>query len=101
MSIALMTEAPFSYREKSKRAAALRARVYQRSSDKCVYCCRALVEQGCTYTDPIRSIDHDLPRARGGTDAEDNLVACCTPCNTQKRSLTGAEYRAWREARGL
>lgn len=99
MSIALMTHRLFSYRGKSRRAAALRARIYQRSDDTCVYCQRPLVDEGSVYTDPIRSIDHDVPVARGGSDAEENLVASCVACNSQKRSLTGAEYRAWREAR--
>lgn len=30
------------------------------------------------------SVDHVLPRSRGGTDDLDNLVACCSSCNSSK-----------------
>lgn len=30
------------------------------------------------------TIDHVLPRSRGGTDSWENLVAACGPCNTRK-----------------
>ncbi|KXZ53481.1 hypothetical protein GPECTOR_7g931 [Gonium pectorale] len=30
--------------------------------------------------------DHVMARARGGSDAWDNLVVCCTPCNARKGS---------------
>ncbi|WP_420808375.1 HNH endonuclease [Brevundimonas vesicularis] len=94
-----MENRPFSYRENSRRAGQLRDRVYARSGDKCVYCDRSLVDIGCIYSDPLRSIDHDIPTSRGGDDSESNLVACCMACNSQKRNLTGSEYRVWREAR--
>jgi 5-methylcytosine-specific restriction endonuclease McrA len=29
--------------------------------------------------------DHVTPKARGGTDSMDNLVACCRSCNSGKR----------------
>ena len=30
------------------------------------------------------TVDHILPRSRGGRDTWENLVAACTPCNNQK-----------------
>jgi 5-methylcytosine-specific restriction endonuclease McrA len=40
------------------------------------------------------SIDHALPRSRGGTHHLDNLVGACRRCNGDKGSLTREEYAA-------
>ena len=37
------------------------------------------------------TLDHVLPRSRGGTDAWDNLVAACTRCNSRKGNRTPEE----------
>jgi 5-methylcytosine-specific restriction endonuclease McrA len=41
------------------------------------------------------TIDHVVPRSRGGQDAWDNLVACCLKCNNIKGDRTPAEI-GWR-----
>lgn len=33
------------------------------------------------------TVDHVLPKVRGGTDALDNLVACCRGCNGRKSCM--------------
>ncbi len=30
------------------------------------------------------TVDHVIPRSKGGTSAWDNIVACCAPCNRRK-----------------
>ena len=47
--------------------------VLQRDRHRCHYC-------GA----PATEVDHVLPVARGGTDAQDNLVAACRNCNLAK-----------------
>ena len=37
------------------------------------------------------SIDHVLPRSRGGGDGWDNLAAACRSCNSTKRNRTPSE----------
>ena len=37
------------------------------------------------------SIDHVVPRSRGGRDVWDNLAAACRPCNSRKRDRTPDE----------
>jgi 5-methylcytosine-specific restriction endonuclease McrA len=37
------------------------------------------------------SIDHVVPRSRGGRDVWDNLAAACRPCNSAKRDRTPDE----------
>jgi 5-methylcytosine-specific restriction endonuclease McrA len=57
-----------------KRTAPLSRRaVFARDQGKCQYCGRA-----------AESIDHVIPRSKGGTHTWDNVVACCRRCNTYK-----------------
>lgn len=51
-----------------------RALVYKRDGHKCQYC-------GSTRR---LTIDHVLPRSRGGGNTWDNLVVACSSCNTKK-----------------
>lgn len=50
-----------------------RRTVFARDSHRCQYC-------GST----AESIDHVVPRSRGGLHSWDNVVAACRPCNTRK-----------------
>lgn len=50
-----------------------RAALIARDNGKCGYC-------GAKAT----TIDHILPRSRGGKHAWTNTVACCSPCNSKK-----------------
>lgn len=69
---------------------------------------RVLARDGwqCRYCDqPGETVDHVLPRSRGGGDTMDNLVCACRKCNARaadKAFLTIEEKRAWiRLVRGL
>ena len=58
-------------------------------------------EYRCWYCgQPIRfneaTIDHQLPRCKGGTDLPDNLVAACKRCNSKKGTRTLDEFRQYR-----
>lgn len=54
-----------------------RKRVLARDHQRCAYCHRRAT-----------TIDHVVPRARGGPDSWENLVAACESCNTAKGSRT-------------
>ncbi|SIO25821.1 HNH endonuclease [Agromyces cerinus] len=54
--------------------------VLRRDDHACAYCGR-----------PAATIDHVLPRSRGGRDTWENLVACCLRCNNTKSDRTPAE----------
>ena len=58
--------------------------VLRRDAHRCSYCGNAAT-----------TIDHVLPRSRGGQDAWENLVACCLSCNNSKGDRTPAEM-GWR-----
>ena len=51
---------------------------------------------GCKISFPFRNftIDHVVPRARGGTDHLDNLQLLCNACNSLKGTKTQAEFLA-------
>lgn len=57
-----------------ERAVAVNRRtVFARDGQRCQYCGQA-----------AESIDHVMPRSRGGTHTWDNVVAACRRCNTHK-----------------
>jgi 5-methylcytosine-specific restriction endonuclease McrA len=57
-----------------KRTAPLSRRaVFARDLSRCQYCGK-----------PAESIDHVVPRSKGGSHTWDNVVACCRRCNTFK-----------------
>lgn len=57
-----------------RRAALNRRAVFARDGSRCQYCGSA-----------AESIDHVVPRARGGPHTWENVVAACRPCNVRKR----------------
>ncbi|SDQ65639.1 HNH endonuclease [Quadrisphaera sp. DSM 44207] len=54
--------------------------VLRRDGSRCAYCARS-----------ASTVDHVLPRSRGGTDTWENLVACCLRCNGAKGDRTPEE----------
>ena len=57
-----------------RRAPLNRRAVFARDGGRCQYCAA-----------PAESIDHVVPRSRGGEHVWENVVAACRPCNTRKR----------------
>lgn len=58
-----------------------RERIYKRDGWKCVYC-----ENKKNLT-----IDHVIPKSRGGKNTWSNLVTCCNSCNARKGDKTPEE----------
>jgi 5-methylcytosine-specific restriction endonuclease McrA len=61
-----------------------RAAVWDACGGRCTYCGVAL--------HPFRTftVDHVIPRSRGGTNALENLVGACPTCNGRKGDTVGA-----------
>lgn len=54
--------------------------------------------QPCYYCgEEPNSVDHVIPRSKGGDDGRENLVPCCFRCNQMKSNLTMAEFIAHME----
>ncbi len=56
-----------------RRVPLTRSAVFARDGQRCQYC-----------RGPAESLDHVVPRSRGGTHTWDNVVACCRRCNIRK-----------------
>lgn len=61
-----------------------RRAIFARDGWRCAYC-----------LGPAETIDHVMPRSRGGRHAWDNVVAACAKCNHTKGARTPAEM-GWR-----
>ena len=59
-----------------------RKNILKRDQHRCQYCGRRSVPM---------TVDHVLPKERGGRDTWENLVCCCHPCNRKKGNRTPAE----------
>ena len=51
-----------------------RASIYKRDDHECQYC----------GSEKDLTLDHVIPRSKGGQDTWENLVTCCTKCNLKK-----------------
>lgn len=64
----------------ARRVPVTRRGVLRRDAHRCAYCGKA-----------ASTIDHVLPRSRGGSNSWENLVACCLRCNNLKSDHTPQE----------
>lgn len=58
-----------------------RANVFQRDRFTCQYC-------GCRRSSQELTLDHIMPRSRGGDTGWENVVTACTRCNAKKGDRT-------------
>jgi hypothetical protein len=61
----------------------VRAQIRERAQDRCGYC-----QSPQQYVLGLLELDHIIPIAKGGTDAEDNLWLACRLCNGFKGMQT-------------
>jgi 5-methylcytosine-specific restriction endonuclease McrA len=59
-----------------------RRNIYRRDNYQCQYCGKKT---------QVLTIDHIIPRSRGGEDTWENLVTACDKCNNMKGSRTPEE----------
>jgi len=73
-----------------------RKNILLRDRNTCQYC-------GNVHPSGELTLDHVVPRSRGGLSAWENLVACCHPCNRQKGNQLAHEagMRLLREPRAF
>ncbi len=57
-----------------------RLKVYRRDGFRCVYCHKRVKAEALT-------LDHVIPKSRGGTDKMKNLVTACLECNSKKGAM--------------
>lgn len=60
-----------------------RIRIYKRDNHECVYC----------GSSKQLTLDHVIPKSRGGGNDWSNLVTCCFSCNLKKGNKTPEEVK--------
>ena len=80
------TELPY----RKRKLTAVHRRVFARDGYACRYCGRQCVDplSGEPRRPDVRTLDHVVPRSRGGRHIDDNCVVACSECNTRKGSAS-------------
>ena len=73
-------------RSRREASGTKRLRIYMRDKYRCQYCGEKKKAGDLT-------LDHILPRSRGGDNSPVNVVTACLPCNNRKGNRTPAEAR--------
>src|SRR5689334_24771164 len=73
-------------RRRREQSGMRRLRIYMRDKFRCQYC-------GDKKNAAELTLDHILPRSRGGDNSPVNISAACLQCNNRKRDRTPAEAR--------
>ena len=67
-----------------ERKSLSRKNILLRDHNTCQYC-------GKVFNPSELTLDHVIPKSRGGSSSWDNLVACCKRCNNRKGNLLPEE----------
>lgn len=62
-----------------------RASVLRKQNGRCKYCLDRLTMKQATR-------DHVIPRSKGGSNLDSNIVVACSPCNLTKGSLPVKQF---------
>ena len=63
-----------------------RKNIFKRDNHTCQYC-------SCKIEGTDATVDHIIPRSRGGKHRWENVVACCLKCNRKKGNRTPTEAK--------
>lgn len=67
-------------------------KIYLRDKYICGYCGKQLTTQNCT-------IDHIIPKSKGGESSWENMVTSCKDCNTRKGNSLPSEIKMYVKSR--
>lgn len=85
-AVLIVRSAYVKFKRKVKGAANYKKYVYVRDEYKCQYC-----GKHCDRND--LTVDHVIPKSKGGSNSWTNLVTCCTKCNHAKGDLSCEKAR--------
>jgi len=68
------------YQKTTQRLLPVRKNVLLRDNNTCQYCMKKFIENDLT-------LDHVIPKSKGGSNSWNNLVTSCGKCNVKKGSL--------------
>ena len=75
------------HHSRKRRTRRIVAALIERDGDLCAYCRQPFDEERPA------TVDHVVPRSRGGSNELDNLVAACRPCNQAKGAMSAVAFR--------
>ena len=76
----------FGYKVNHRRPKFSRTNVYRRDRNTCQFCGKKFQTEDLT-------LDHVVPKSKGGQMTWTNIVLACTPCNNKKGNKTLAEAK--------
>lgn len=84
----------------------LALKVWQKTNGLCWYCGIELIQCQMVNNRVLRnkntfSVDHIIPKDKGGSNRLNNLLPCCIECNLCKKAKTLEQYRdylRWKQA---
>jgi hypothetical protein len=74
---------------------AKRLRIYARDGYRCVWCLALVAPPaglGSRRRPRLATLDHVLPRTRGGSNHHSNLVTCCAACNEARGDMPALAF---------
>lgn len=66
-------------------------RLMERDGVNCVYCGKECF-LSVYGKEPVATLDHFVPKSKGGSDSMTNLVMACFPCNNRKGDMDPHEF---------
>lgn len=79
----------FVYNKKPKKKKSSTSRRYKDKGNICHYC-----HLDMTSRLDLRTLDHKIPKSKGGSNREDNILIACRDCNFEKGSMDYDDYIA-------
>lgn len=67
--------------------------VWGKTDGRCYYCGKKLYLKRGTGR-RLMTVDHFIPKSKGGSRFVENMVPACHPCNLRKGNLMPQEFRA-------
>jgi 5-methylcytosine-specific restriction endonuclease McrA len=70
----------------------IKQRAKKETNNRCVFCAVKTNTSSPLILSKQSSIDHAIPKSRGGANTLQNAQHTCYPCNAEKGALTTKEY---------
>jgi len=78
----------------------IRRQLIAECDSKCFYCGKIVIE-ACPDRNFLATVDHVIPKSKGGSDDKSNLVLACYPCNFKKDYISPEEQEEIRWSKAI